>query len=134
MTNELPRERVTDAARFDIPARPTRAYTRLGDVETDGQTRFILRPLAEETAVSDWVDEVLAADRYTYGDWFELPYPVYLVHDSVVATVFRTAIRAPRVELHVLPETKPAGLEAFYRQLVEVSEIGWTVAVETTIE
>ena len=134
MTSELPRERVADAARFDIPARPTRAYTRLGDVETDGQTRFLLRPMAEETAVRDWVDGVLAADRYTYGDWFELPYPVYLVHDSVVATVFRTAIRAPRVELHVLPETKPAGLEAFYRGLVEASEIEWTVAVETTIE
>src|SRR6056297_1807991 len=95
---------------FSIPARPTRRFPRGSGVEYEGVT------------------EILAAGPYRYGDFHDLPMPLWLVRDEDTADVFRIAVRDGTVRLHVLPETEPAGLRRFYDRLCDVDpSVSWTV-------
>ena len=119
-------------SRFDIPARPERRY-RSGGVSHEGGTAFYLTP--ESSLSVDELDAHLSAildgDRYVKGDWFDFPMPVYLVHDREVSTAFRTVAREGRIELHVLPNTDSAGLEALFRALCDRTAGEWTVECHT---
>lgn len=137
---------------FAIPQRPERRYPRGGGLTYEGTTVFVLTPEAtpEDTgnatkAASDadrdaWlrslVERVLDADPYTYGDWFDLPMPVFLVHDRETSDVFRVAVRGGKVEFHVLPETDSVGLCALYERLCAATgnEAGDTIDVTWRVE
>ncbi|USZ69870.1 hypothetical protein NGM10_15815 (plasmid) [Halorussus salilacus] len=123
-----------DAPTFDIPRRPQRSFPREGGVEYEGGTVFHLSPdsEADDGELAALVEGVLEDDRYTYGDWFELPKPVYLVHDERHGTAFRVVVRYGRVEFHVLPETASAALRTLYARLREESDCAWRVDCETT--
>lgn len=117
---------------FDIPARPRRRYPYSGGVEYEGETVFTLTP-ADERAdeyLTQLVERVVE-ESYTYGDWFDLPMPLFLVHDDETGDVFRVAVRDGGVELHVLPATESAGLRRFYDRLVEESDTTWCVECRT---
>jgi len=105
--------------RFSIPARPERRYPRAGGVEYEGGTVFVLEPVPpqDDARLRELVESVLEGEPYTYGDWFDLPMPLYLVHDGDTGDVFRVSVRDGRVRLHVLPATDPEGLAAIYRRL-----------------
>ncbi|WP_134671551.1 hypothetical protein [Halorussus marinus] len=123
-----------DPPSFDIPRRPERRFPQEGGVEYEGGTVFQLTPDAERSndELATLVERVLGADRYTYGDWFELPAPVYLVHDERHGTAFRVVVRYGTVEFHVLPETASAALEALHGRLRDASDVGWRVDCETS--
>lgn len=126
---------MTDRApTFDIPRRPERTYPHDAGVEYTGGTLFRLRPDPEpaETELAALVEGVLAADRYTYGDWFDLPAPVYLVHDERHGTAFRVVVRYGNVEFHVLPETASAALRGMYSRICDAGEYAWSVECETS--
>lgn len=120
--------------RFDIPFNPTCVYRSGGDAEYRGQTVFRLtpEPSSSNAELDTLVTTVLAAERYTYGDWFDLPAPVYLVHDRTTGDVFRVVVRDGRVEFHVLANTEPEGLSAMYDLLVAESDVEWRVTCRTT--
>jgi hypothetical protein len=123
-----------DAPRFEIPCRPDRVYPSDGGVEYEGGTTFRLSPDSElsDDELGALVERVLEDDRYTYGDWFELPKPVYLVHDEAHSTAFRVVVRYGTVEFHVLPETAPEALRGLYARICEAEESAWRVECETT--
>jgi hypothetical protein len=123
-----------DAPTFDIPRRPERVYPHDGGVEYEGGTLFRLSPDPElsEAELESVVESVLDGSRYTFGDWFELPAPVYLVHDEHHSTAFRVVVRYGTVEFHVLPETSRAALTEMYARLDEAAECSWRVECETT--
>jgi hypothetical protein len=119
---------VTRDPSFEIPDRPTRNYSRT-TVEYEGSVVFSLSPA---TTVSDAVldgllVEVLDDGPYRYGDWFDLPMPLYTVHDDATGDTFRVSVRDGTVELHVLPATDPPGLAALYERLVTASDHDWHV-------
>ena len=118
-----------EAPTFSIPKRPTRRYRRRGGVEYEGGTVFSLEPTDEydDDSLRRLVERVLDQQPYRYGDWFDLPMPLYLVHDDRTGDTFRIAVRDGTVTLHVLPETGAGGLRAFYERLAEASETGWGV-------
>lgn len=118
-----------DEPTFRIPQHPSRRYRRRGGVEYDGGTVFSVRPVRslDEGPLVDLVRSILDRPPYRYGDWFDLPMPLYLVHDDRTGDTFRVAIRDGAVELHVLPETESDGLRAFYDRLTSNSEGDWTV-------
>lgn len=115
--------------RFAIPDRPERRFTDDGGVRYEGEAVIELTPRSglPDAELDALVLEVLGHEDYRYGDWFELPMPLYLVRDDATADTFRVAVRGGAVELHVLPDTDSAGLRAFYDRLVEASAVGWTV-------
>ena len=114
---------------FSIPRRPERRYSRHAGLEYEGTTVFSLSPAADHT--DDDLDGLLRGvfddGPYTYGDWFDLPMALYLVHDTETGDVFRVSVRDGRVEFHVLPETDPAGLRNLYHRLCERTDHRWTV-------
>ena len=116
---------------FAIPARPDRRYPRSGGVEYVGGTVFSFAPGAdrEDAELAALVESVLESGAYRYGDWFDLPMPLYLVHDDDTHDTFRVAVRDGRVEVHVLPETDPGGVRALHERLAEASgeTVEWTV-------
>jgi hypothetical protein len=116
---------------FHIPVRPRRRFSRT-TVEYEGEVVFDCRP-ADHDDPEALVRAALDAGPYRYGDWFDLPMPLYLVHDDATGDTFRVAVRDGTVELHVLPETGSAGLRALYDRLVAATDCGWTVTrrVET---
>ncbi|MFB9807935.1 hypothetical protein ACFFQF_26305 [Haladaptatus pallidirubidus] len=57
---------------------------------------------------------------------------MYLVRDHDRDTTFRVVVRYQSVELHVLPDTRSAGLLAMYRRLTDCSDLTWTVSCEST--
>lgn len=118
---------------FEIERRPERVYRR-GGVAHEGGTAFLLTPDREPSKAElvDLVEDVLDRNCYTHGDWFDLPEPVYLVHDGDTDDVFRVVIRYGCVELHVLPDTDAEGLRAIYRRLCDCSPFDWRVDRETT--
>ncbi len=118
---------------FSIPKRPTRRYPGRGGVEYEGETVFSLRPArdTDDGSLTELVESVLENSPYRYGDWFDLPMPLYLVHDDDTGDTFRIAVRDGTVQLHVLPETGSDGLRAFYERLVAAADTGWTVACRT---
>ncbi len=116
---------------FDIPSRPTRRYPGPGGLEYEGGTRFGLDP--DETPAEPLpalVESVLTDGPYRYGDFLELPMPLYLVRDDETTDVFRITVRDGTVWLHVLPETEPDGLRAFYERLVGQTATDWAVTRE----
>ncbi|WP_254535661.1 hypothetical protein [Halomarina litorea] len=120
---------------FDIPTRPERRYSRT-TVEYDGSVVFSLVPRGRKDAPADGevdrlLGRVLEEGPYRYGDWFDLPMPLYLVHDDDTGDTFRVAVRDGTVELHVLPETESAGLRALYDRLVAASDDQWAVDCRT---
>ncbi|SIR81896.1 hypothetical protein SAMN05421858_3937 [Haladaptatus litoreus] len=119
---------------FSIPHRPQRTYPRGGGVRYEGETIFRLSPGSEcsEERLTAFVQDVLEEDPYTYGDWFDLPVPMYLVRDHDRDTTFRVVVRYESVELHVLPDTRSSGLLAMYHRLSDCSGLSWTVSCEST--
>ena len=124
---------MSDDPSFAIAHHPERRYSRHSGLEYEGTTVFSLRPAADHG--NDWLDEllheVLDGDTYTYGDWFDLPMALYLVHDGDTGDVFRVAVRDGRIEFHVLPETEPSGLRALYGRLAARTDHEWTVERRT---
>lgn len=118
---------------FEIPSRPTRRYRRHSGLEYEGSTVFALRPESdrEESALVELVESMLDRPPYRYGDWFNLPMPLYVVHDDRTGDTFRLGVRDGALELHVLPATEPAGLRAFYDRLVDASPVSWSVTCRT---
>ncbi len=120
-------------SRFEIPARPARRFSSTGHMEYDGGTRFDLDPSeSPERPLAAVVESLLEAGPYRYGDFLELPMPVYLVRDDETADVFRVAVRDGAVRLHVLPETDQVGLRAFYDRLRTSTDVEWTVSCSVT--
>lgn len=118
---------------FAIPKHPTRRYQRRGGVEYDGETVFSLSPEAErdDESLTQLVEQVIDGESYRYGDWFDLPMPLYLVHDDRTGDTFRAAVRDGVIELHVLPDTGPEGLRVFYQRIEALSETAWNVTCRT---
>jgi len=118
---------------FRIPQRPSRRYPRRGGVEYEGETVFELTPAGDhgDDALDAALRGVLDSDGYTYGDWFDLPMPLYLVHDERTGDVFRAAVRDGSVELHVLPATDADGLRRLYDRLTDTVDCEWHVVCET---
>lgn len=116
-----------DTPTFAIPEPPVRRYPRRGGVEYEGQTVFSLTPAdpLDDPELASLVRSVLEGGPYRYGDWFDLPMPLYLVHDDVTGDTFRVAVRDGDVEFHVLPDTEPEGLRRLYDRLVDASEMTW---------
>jgi hypothetical protein len=126
--DESPSSTGTDTSgRFQIPARPTRTYPHTGGVEYVGGTIFSLSPVKphEEPSLVPVVERILAEGPYRWGDWLDLPLPLYLVHDDTTHDTFRVSVRDGQIRLHVLPDTDSDGLLAFYERLTEYGE--WTV-------
>ena len=119
---------------FAIPAHPERHYPYEGGLEYEGETRFHLRPRPPqgEDSLDSLLQRVLSAGPYRYGDFFDLPMPLYLVRDDETGDVFRVSVRNGQIRLHVLPETEPAGLRALYDRLATAWDVNWSVRCETT--
>ncbi|EMA44445.1 hypothetical protein [Halococcus saccharolyticus] len=121
---------------FEIPHPPERRYSRYDGLEYGGGTVFVLTP--DDDIGNDELGAllvgVLDGETYTYGDWFDLPMALYLVHDTETGDVFRAAVRDGTIELHVLPETDPAGLRGLYRRLCATSDATWRVERRTDTE
>lgn len=122
-----------DEPTFSIPQRPTRRYRRHGGVEYEGETVFTLRPErdSKKRSLAALAESVLERGPYRYGDWFDLPMPVYLVHDDETGDTFRVAVRDGTIRLYVLPDTDPPGLRAFYDRLDRRTESAWSVTCRT---
>jgi len=118
---------------FAIPARPRRRFPFEGGVEYEGETVFRLcpSPARETDELAGLVEAVLADGPYRYGDFLELPMPLYLVRDDGTGDVFRVSVRDGVVRLHVLPETDRAGLRAMYDRLDEATSVEWDVECRT---
>lgn len=118
-----------DTPTFAIPEQPVRRYPRRGGVEYDGKTVFSVTPGGEyaDADLASLVEAVLDAGPYRYGDWFDLPMPLYLVNDQETGDTFRVSVRDGSIELHVLPNTKSAGLQALYERLREEEDTDWHV-------
>jgi hypothetical protein len=119
---------------FTIPVRPERTYPFSGGVTYEGETTFVLAPEADLTTDSlrRLVADVLADGPYRYGDFLNLPMPLYLVKDDQTSDVFRLSVRDGSVRLHVLPDTESAGLRAMYDRLVAESGTDWSVECRST--
>ncbi|MDS0259108.1 hypothetical protein NDI56_06850 [Haloarcula sp. S1CR25-12] len=121
---------MTSDPSFSIPARPTRRFPHGSGVEYEGGTEFELIPDAERTEpeLATVVTDILAAGPYRYGDFHDLPMPLWLVRDEDTADVFRVAVRDGTVRLHVLPTTDEAGLRRFYERLcADDPSLSWAV-------
>ena len=118
---------------FAIPQRPERTYPYSGGVEYEGETVFRLVPAADRTDadLDDLVLTVLESGPYRYGDFLNLPMPLYLVRDEETRDVFRLSIRDGEIRLHVLPDTESDGLRAMYDRIADRSEGDWRVTYET---
>lgn len=118
---------------FAIPARPDRRYPRSGGVEYVGGTVFSFDPGVDrpDSELADLLVTVLDSGSYRYGDWFDLPMPLYLVHDVETRDTFRVAVRDGIVEFHVRPDTEPSGLRALYDRLVGATGVEWSVSCRT---
>ncbi|MFC6974030.1 hypothetical protein ACFQL1_04055 [Halomicroarcula sp. GCM10025709] len=119
---------------FEIPARPQRRFPHDSGVEYEGGTEFRLLPdrSFDDGSLPALVRELLAAGPYRYGDFHDLPMPLWLVRDEETADVFRVAVRDGTVRLHVLPTTESAGLRRFYDRLRDASGGDWTVERHVT--
>jgi hypothetical protein len=118
-----------DDPTFAISTRPERRYPSGGGVEYEGETVFSVRPTVDydDSELAEIVESVLDAGPYRYGDWFDLPMPLYLVHDDDTGDTFRVAVRDGAVEFHVLPATDSVGLRGLYERLVASTESSWSV-------
>lgn len=121
---------MTTEPSFSIPAHPKRRYPYDEGVEYEGGTEFELVPGQERATpeLAATVRDLLADGPYRYGDFHDLPMPLWLVRDEETADVFRVAVRDGTVRLHVLPTTESPGLRRFYDRLRAVdADCQWTV-------
>lgn len=127
---------MTAGERFEIPVRPTRRYPRAGGLEYEGDTTFTLTPDADRTEpeLRAFAESLLADGPYQYGDFIDLPMPLWLVRDRETGDAFRVSVRDGTIRLHVLPETEPPGLEAFYGRVRERSDCEWSVSCDATAQ
>ncbi|GCF12840.1 hypothetical protein Harman_07750 [Haloarcula mannanilytica] len=104
---------------FAIPAHPQRRFPHGSGVEYEGGTEFRLTPEGERATpeLADTVVGILANGPYRYGDFHDLPMPLWLVRDEETTDVFRVAVRDGTVRLHVLPTTESDGLQRFFERL-----------------
>ncbi|MES3517222.1 MAG: hypothetical protein PPP58_06110 [Natronomonas sp.] len=116
-----------DDPTFSIENPPVRRFHRHGGVDHEGKTVFVLHPTETVVDLADRVEAVLSDGPYRYGDWFDLPMPLYLVHDDDTGDTFRVAVRDGTVEFHALPDTDSAGLRALYRRIDGATDAGWRV-------
>jgi len=123
----------TSAPGVAIPERPERHYPARGGVEYRGGCVFEFTPRGDPDAAA-LLDRVLAEGPYRYGDWFDLPMPLYLVHDDEHGDTYRAGVRDGAVEVHVRPETTPAGVRALYERLASASGCPWAVRRRTADE
>jgi hypothetical protein len=115
---------------FSIPARPTRRYPHGSGVEYEGGTEFELTPDGDQTEaeLSATVTGILEGGPYRYGDFHDLPMPLWLVRDEETTDVFRVAVRDGTVRLHVLPTTESDGLRRFFERLQDAEgSLSWRV-------
>jgi hypothetical protein len=115
---------------FAIPAHPQRRFPHGSGVEYEGGTEFRLTPDVERATpeLADAVADILADGPYRYGDFHDLPMPLWLVRDEETTDVFRVAVRDGTVRLHVLPTTESDGLRRFFERLRGTGEgQSWTV-------
>lgn len=126
---------MADDPTFDIPARPERRYSRR-TVQYDGDVDFTLTPAhgLGTSRLEALVTDVLDTGPYRYGDWFDLPMTLFLVHDDETHDTFRVSIREGTVTLHVLPKTNAAGLRALYDRIVAASDYTWSVSRRVEID
>ncbi|RLN01512.1 hypothetical protein [Haloarcula sp. Atlit-7R] len=121
---------MTTGPSFSIPAHPQRRFPHGNGVEYEGGTEFRLIPEQERAtpALAETVANMLEAGPYRFGDFHDLPMPLWLVRDEETTDVFRVAVRDGTVRLHVLPTTESAGLQRFFERLCETcTEGSWTV-------
>ena len=125
---------MTAGERFEIPVRPRRRYPRAGGLEYEGDTTFTLTPAVDrsEPALREFVEALLADGPYQFGDFIDLPMPLWLVRDAETDDTFRISVRDGTIRLHVLPETESAGLQGFYDRVCERSDCEWSVACDAT--
>lgn len=118
-----------DDPTFEIPAWPERRYPYDDGVTYEGATVFRLTPVGEgvEGTLVELVETVLRTGPYRFGDYYDLPMPVYLARDEGTGDVFRVSVRDGRVGLHVLPATGSSGLRAFFERLTGRTGVEWTV-------
>lgn len=121
------------APSFAIPDRPDRVYSPTGGLEYEGGAVFQLRPRPERSdeRLRSLVEGLLEDAPYRWGDFFDLPMPIYLVRDEQTGDVFRVSIRDGVVRFHVLPETESAGLQALYDRLNTRADVVWDVQSAT---
>lgn len=121
---------------FAIPCQPRRHYPFSGGVEYEGETTFILHPSADlsTSALDELLLDVLSTGPYRYGDFLNLPMPLYLVKDSDTGDVFRVSVRDGTIRFHVLPNTESAGLHALYDRLAARTDTEWRVKCMTEAE
>lgn len=123
---------MTGGPPFEIPVRPERTYPFRGGVEYEGSTTFVLQPGEHpEEPPTTLVAQLLDDGPYRYGDFLNLPMPLYLVKDEGTGDVFRVSVRDGTVRLHVLPATDSAGLRALYDRLTDRTGIDWSVDCRT---
>lgn len=127
---------MVDTPSFTIPRRPERHFPFSGGVEYEGETTFHLRPEAalSNDELSALLTSVFDEGPYRYGDFLNLPMPLYLVKDEETSDVFRVSVRNGEVRLHVLPNTESAGLRALYDRLATRTDIEWQVECLTQAE
>ncbi|QIO23850.1 hypothetical protein [Haloarcula sp. JP-L23] len=120
---------------FSIPRRPQRRFPHGSGVEYEGGTEFELLPDADLSTsdLAGVVADILADGPYRYGDFHDLPMPLWLVRDEGTADVFRVAVRDGTVRLHVLPTTEPPGLRRFYERLC-ARDSDWSWRVERFVD
>lgn len=122
---------MADPSAFEIPAHPARTYDRAGRLSYEGRTLFRLQPTGDEALdCRALVENVLNDGPYRHGDFHDLPMVVYLVRDEETGDVFRVSIRDGVIQLHVLPETRSAGLRQFYERLGAMSSCEWNVTCQ----
>jgi hypothetical protein len=119
---------VTENPTFEIPVHPERRYSRT-TVRYAGDVEFTLTPTAgsDNNQLEALLSDILDTGPYRYGDWFDLPMALFLVHDDETHDTFRVSVRDGTVTLHVLPETESEGLRALYDRLVAASDCAWSV-------
>jgi len=115
---------------FAIPTHPERRYPHGSGVEYEGGTEFQLEPdtPVETPALANAVADLLADGPYRFGDFHDLPMPLWLVRDEETSDVFRVAVRDGTVRLHVLPTTESVGLRRFFDRLAARDDsVSWSV-------
>lgn len=118
---------------FAIPERPALSHERHGGMHYEGGCVFELVPRGlGHDELAALLRETLSTGPYRYGDWFDLPMPLFLVHDAGSNDVFRVGVRDGRVELHIRPQTSPDGPRRLYERLVDATGCAWAVRTRTT--
>ena len=126
---------MTSDPSFSIPRRPERRFPHGSGVEYEGGTTFELVPDREQATadLAGVVVDILSSGPYRYGDFHDLPMPLWLVRDEETTDVFRVAVRDGTVRLHVLPTTEPDGLRRFYERLLDTdTDLSWRVERSVT--